>query len=44
MDSFIVNGYCDEYEKYMKKGRVLESFVHGENTIITGIISKEEKP
>lgn len=41
---FLNDSLRDEYEKYMKKGRVLESFVHGENTIITGIISKEEKP
>lgn len=29
------------YEAYMKKGRILESFTHGGDTIITGIFDKE---
>ena len=32
------------YFVYMKKGRILESFVHNQETIITGIFNKEEKP
>ena len=27
------------YEEYMKQGRILQSFVHGKDTIITGIIN-----
>lgn len=30
------------YAEYMKQGRILESFVHNQNTIITGIFNKEE--
>lgn len=30
------------YDKYMKQGRILESFVHNKDTIITGIFNKEE--
>lgn len=28
------------YEEYMKRGRILESFVHGSDTIITGILNE----
>ena len=31
------------YTEYMKAGRVLESFVHGNKTIITGILNEEEE-
>ena len=30
------------YSDYMKQGRLLESFVHNQDTIITGILNKEE--
>ena len=30
------------YAKYMKQGRILESFVHNKDTIVTGILNKEE--
>ncbi len=30
------------YIEYMKKGRIIESFVHGDKTIITGILNEEE--
>ena len=33
----------DMFIEYMKKGRVVESFVHGNQTIITGILNEEEK-
>ena len=29
------------YEEYMKQGRILESFVHGKDTIVAGIFNKE---
>lgn len=31
------------YEKYMKKGRIIETFVHENKTIITGILDEVEK-
>lgn len=31
------------YTEYMKKGRILESFVHDNKTIITGILNEEEE-
>ena len=30
------------YSKYMEKGRMLETFVHNDNVIITGILNEEE--
>lgn len=30
------------YAEYMKRGRILESFVHNQDTIVTGIFNKEE--
>jgi len=30
------------YAEYMKQGRILENFVHNQDTIVTGILSKEE--
>ena len=30
------------YEEYMKQGRIIESFVHDNETIITGILNKEK--
>ena len=31
----------EPYAEYMKKGRIIENFVHGDNTIITGILNEE---
>jgi len=31
-----------EYENYMEKGRIIETFVHGDKTIITGILNEVE--
>lgn len=31
------------YDEYMKQGRILENFVHNQDTIVTGIFSKEEQ-
>ena len=39
---FINKGLAPIYAEYMKRGRILESFVHNENTIVTGIFNKEE--
>lgn len=39
---FINKGLAPIYAEYMKQGRILESFVHNENTIVTGIFNKEE--
>lgn len=39
--------FCNEnlayiYDEYMKQGRILENFVHGQDMIVTGIFNKEE--
>ena len=39
---FINNELAPIYAEYMKQGRILESFVHNRNTIVTGIFNKEE--
>ena len=39
---FINNELAPIYAEYMKQGRILESFVHNQNTIVTGIFNKEE--
>lgn len=39
---FITKGLAPIYAEYMKQGRILESFVHNQNTIVTGIFNKEE--
>ena len=39
---FITKGFAPIYAEYMKQGRILESFVHNQNTIVTGIFNKEE--
>lgn len=39
---FINEGLAPIYVKYMKQGRILESFVHNQNMIVTGIFNKEE--
>jgi len=39
---FINKGIAPIYAEYMKQGRILENFVHNQNTIITGIFNKEE--
>jgi len=39
---FINKGLAPIYAEYMKQGRILESFVHNQNTIVTGIFNKEE--
>lgn len=38
----ITKGLAPIYAEYMKQGRILESFVHNQNTIVTGIFNKEE--
>ena len=40
---FINKGLAPIYAEYMKQGRILESFVHNQNTIVTGIFNKEER-
>ena len=30
------------FVEYMKKGRIIESFIHDSQTIITGILNEEE--
>lgn len=39
---FINKGLAPVYAEYMKQGRILESFVHNQNMIVTGIFNKEE--
>ena len=39
---FINKDLASTYAEYMKQGRILESFVHDHDTIITGIFNKEE--
>ena len=39
---FITKELAPIYVEYMKQGRILESFVHNQNTIVTGIFNKEE--
>ena len=39
---FITKGLAPIYAEYMKQGRILESFVHNQNMIVTGIFDKEE--
>ena len=39
---FITKRLAPIYAEYMKQGRILESFVHNQNTIVTGIFNKEE--
>lgn len=39
---FINKGLAPIYAEYMKQGRILESFVHNQNTIVTGVFNKEE--
>lgn len=39
---FINKGLAPIYAEYMKQGRILENFVHNQNTIVTGIFNKEE--
>lgn len=38
---FINKNLIPIYSEYMKKGRILENFIHNQNIIITGILSKE---
>ena len=40
---FITKELAPIYAEYMKQGRILESFVHNQNTIVTGIFNKEER-
>lgn len=39
---FIRKDLAPVYSDYMKQGRILESFVHNQDTIVTGIFNKEE--
>lgn len=39
---FIKTELAHTYGEYMERGRILESFVHSNKTIITGIFNKEE--
>lgn len=39
---FINKGLAPVYAEYMKQGRILESFVHNQNMIVTGIFNKEK--
>lgn len=39
---FINKDLATIYVEYMKRGRILENFVHNQNTIVTGIFNKEE--
>lgn len=34
----------EDYAEYMEKGRILETFIHDDKTIITGILNEEENP
>ena len=38
---FLNETKIEPYAEYMKKGRIIENFVHGDNTIITGILNEE---
>lgn len=40
---FIKEELASVYDEYMKQGRILESFVHNQDTIVTGIFNKEEE-
>lgn len=39
---FIKEDLASVYVAYMRQGRILESFVHNQNTIVTGILNREE--
>ena len=39
---FIKKDLAPVYAEYMKQGRILENFVHNQDTIVTGIFNKEE--
>lgn len=39
---YLNEGKRDLFVEYMRKGRIIESFVHGDKTIITGILNEEE--
>ena len=39
---FLNGGLRDCYEMYMKKGRQLETFSHGNEVIVTGIMNRED--
>lgn len=39
---FIKKELASIYAEYIEQGRVLESFAHGQDTIVTGIFNKEE--
>lgn len=39
---FFNKGLASIYVEYMRQGRILESFVHNQDTIVTGIFSREE--
>lgn len=39
---FFNKGLVSVYDEYMRQGRILESFVHNQDTIVTGIFNKEE--
>ncbi len=39
---FLNSDLKSRYLKYMEKGRMIESFAHGSDTIITGILNEEE--
>ena len=40
---YLTEGKRTSYAEYMKKGRIVESFVHEDKTIITGILNEEEQ-
>ena len=40
---FINKELAPLYAEYMKQGRILENFVHNQDTIVTGIFNKEEQ-
>lgn len=42
MVHYLNKGKIPLYTEYMKKGRILETFVHDKETIITGILNAEE--
>ena len=39
---FLNKRFIPIYGEYMKQGRILENFVHNQDTIVTGIFNKEE--
>lgn len=39
---FFNKGLASIYDEYMRQGRILESFVHNQDTIVTGIFNKGE--